>query len=170
MAKNPQDSNEVAQANGSELPSDANPYVNEDASSGKRFGWIKGKPAKIAAISVGGALALGAVFAGGAVAGQIASHNGGPSFSAPFENEKLGQGHFDGKPGEGHFGGQDDFGPRGDEGLEAPDGAQFGKHAPRPPHDFDGESEGAGEDDAPQLGGLNTPGESAPTAPKVQSN
>lgn len=111
MAKNAQDSNESLNANGSDAASEANPYINEDAATGSRFGWIKTKPAKIAAISVGGALALGAVFAGGAFAGQVASHNDGPSVGAPF------------------------------------DGNQFGKHAPRPPHDFDGDGPNGAEPD-----------------------
>ena len=126
MAKNAQDSNESLNANGSDAVSKANPYINDDAETGSRFGWIKTKPAKIAAISVGGVLALGAVFAGGAVAGQVAIHNDGPSIGAPF------------------------------------DGNQFGKHAPRPPHDFDG--------DGPNGSELDDEGDDAPAPTGLQSN
>jgi hypothetical protein len=160
MAKNPEDSSESLNANSSDAVSKANPYINDDAETGSRFGWIKTKPAKIAAISVGGVLALGAVFAGGAVAGQVASHNDGPSVGAPFDG---------GKSGDGGFGGQGKFGPGGDHGFketdgdqfDGPGGDQFGKHAPRPPHDFDGDgprgSDFDGEsDDAPAPSGLQS--------------
>jgi hypothetical protein len=168
MAKNAQDSNESLNANSSDAASEANPYINDDAATGSRFGWIKTKPAKIAAISVGGALALGAVFAGGAVAGQVASHNEGPSIGAPFDG---------GKSGDSHFGGQGKFGPEGNHGIAGsddeqfdgpdgdgfagPDGDQFGKHAPRPPHDFDGDGPNSPEfddegDDAPAPSGLQS--------------
>ena len=154
MAKDAQDSNESLNANSSEAASEANPYINDDAATGSRFGWIKTKPAKIAAISVGGALALGAVFAGGAVAGQVASHNDGPSVGAPFDGGKSGDSHFGGQgkfgPGDdGRFNRPDDEqfdGPDGD-GFAGPNGDQFGKHAPRPPHDFDGDGPNGAEPD-----------------------
>ena len=125
MAKNAQDSNESLNANSSEAASEANPYINDDAATGSRFGWIKTKPAKIAAISVGGALALGAVFAGGAVAGQVASHNDGPSVGAPFDG---------GKSGDSHFGGQGKFGPGDDGRFNRPDAQSLTMKAMTPRH------------------------------------
>lgn len=186
MAKNEQDSLESANALTNDTASEATPYINDDAQTSGRFAWFKSKSAKITAISVGGALAIGAVFAGGAVAGQVASHNGGPSIGAPFEKgEHGGPGAFgnSGQPGDqlggqpgdaGQLGnddgqlGQGDDSQLGDDqqGDDVDHQGQFGGHGPRPPHDFEGE----GDDDGPRLGGLNGSTGTTPTAPQVQSN
>jgi len=82
-----------------ESAAESSPYINEDQSArASRFAWAKTKAAKVTAIAVGGTLALGAAFAGGAVAGQLASHNGGPAIGAPhFEDRDS-----DGPKGFGH--------------------------------------------------------------------
>jgi hypothetical protein len=122
MAKDAQDSTRSLDATNSDAVSEANPYLNDDANAGSRFAWIKGKPAKITAIAVGGALALGAVFAGGVVAGQISSHDDKTTFGEQFDGDRPDGDDF-GKPGK--------FGPDGD--------GDFENHPPRPPHDFDGQ-------------------------------
>lgn len=144
MAKNTADSNEP-ELNGTEETSEANPYINDDAKASSRFGWIKSKPAKITAIAVGGALALGAAFAGGAVVGKVTTFNDGPSIGAPFGSDGE-HPEFDG--GRKFDGDQADGG--------------FGKRGPRPPHDFDG--------DAPQGSDLEGQVPETPADPEVQSN
>lgn len=150
MAKNAQDSNESLNAISSDAASEANPYINDDTATGSRFGWIKSRAVKITAISIGSALALGAAFAGGAVAGQVASHNNGPSIGAPF-----------GEPDGDHegFGKRDHF--DGDEsGKFAPDGDFAPGTHPRPPHGPDRQQNFP--DDQPT--------ESGQTDSQVQSN
>ena len=119
------------------------PYI-EDAAAGTKASWLSGRAAKITAIAVGSSLALGAAFAGGAVAGQLAGGARGGDFG-------IGQNgpRFDGGPG------SDANHPAG------PDGQ-------RPPHGEKGER-GEGEDhDGPKSFGPPmgaTVPSSAPTAP-----
>jgi hypothetical protein len=56
-----------------------NPYI-EDVVSEKKASWLSSRAAKITAIAVGSSLALGAAFAGGAVAGQLAGGARGGEF------------------------------------------------------------------------------------------
>lgn len=83
------------------------PYIVEDAKSGSKFrNWITSRPAKITAISLGAALALGVAFTGGALAGrQIFSDHEGPGFANDFDRDGDHRPPFDGahppKPGHG---------------------------------------------------------------------
>jgi hypothetical protein len=119
MAKDAKDSIESIDATTSDVAPEASPYLTDEAKTGGRFSWIKSKPAKIAAVSVGGALALGAVFAGGVAAGQISSHDNQSSFGEKFDGDRP--------DGDG-FGKHGQFSPDGDR-----DG-DFENHPPRPPH------------------------------------
>lgn len=94
-------------------------YINEDAKSPSRFrSWISSRPAKITAISVGAALALGFAFTGGALAGrQLLGGHDGPGFANSFDRDGDHGPEFDGKrpPKPGH-------GPEGHDGQERPGG------------------------------------------------
>ncbi len=124
MAKDAKDSIESIDATTSDVAPEASPYLTDEAKTGGRFSWIKSKPAKIAAVSVGGALALGAVFAGGVAAGQISSHDNQSSFGEKFDGDR---------PNGDGFGKRGQFGPDGDS-----DG-NVENHPPRPPHRPHGE-------------------------------
>lgn len=83
-------------ASGAASSEQASPYVTEETTSQNRLGWLKTKKAKITGVAVAGAVALVAAFAGGAVAGQIASHNDGPAIGAPFSQDHKGDFDRDG--------------------------------------------------------------------------
>ncbi len=53
-----------------------NPYEEEPKASSSRTAWLKSRGAKIAAMAVGGSLALGAAFVGGVVAANTVSPKG----------------------------------------------------------------------------------------------
>ena len=104
------------------------PYI-EDGASSKKNNWLSSRAAKITAIAVGSSLALGAAFAGGAAAGQIAGgapggefgmkqsgpqfegdrHSGqdrkaGPDGQRPPQGENGSKGHRDNHDGPKSFG------------------------------------------------------------------
>lgn len=54
----------------------ANPYEEDLKASSSRTAWLKSRGAKIAAIAVGGSLALGTAFVGGVVAANTVSPKG----------------------------------------------------------------------------------------------
>lgn len=80
------------------------PYIQEESSSQNKTSWLSSRATKITAIAVGSSLALGAAFAGGAAAGQIAGGARGgdfgmgqnePSFEGPRAPHKEGGHHGD---------------------------------------------------------------------------
>ena len=87
--------------------------AKQAAKSPSRFrSWLSSRSAKITAISLGAAVALGLAFTGGAVAAKsIFEHREGPSFANGFERDGDHGPEFDGKrpPKPGH-------GPEGQEG------------------------------------------------------
>jgi hypothetical protein len=104
------------------------PYLNDAVTGDAKRNWLSSRAAKITAIAVGSSLALGAAFAGGAAAGQIAggapggefgmkqsgpqfegdSHSGqdhkpGPDGQRPPQGEKGSKGHRDNHDGPKSF-------------------------------------------------------------------
>ncbi len=120
-----------------------NPYVEEVVSE-KKASWLSSRATKITAIAVGSSLALGAAFAGGAVAGQLAGGARGGEFGMSHSGPEL---NVDG-PG--------------------PDGSRHGgKDGQRPPHN-EGDERGDREDhDGPKSFGppIQMPAPSSTTAP-----
>lgn len=91
----------------------SDPYIVEDVKqTSKLRGWISSRPAKITAIAVGSALALGTAFTGGALAGRelIGGHDG-PRFAKDFDRDADHRSPLDGprppKPGHGPDGDRD---------------------------------------------------------------
>lgn len=64
-------------------------YIVEDGKQTSKFrGWISSRPAKITAIAVGAALALGIAFTGGALAGrELLGGHDGPGFANDFDRD-----------------------------------------------------------------------------------
>lgn len=85
-------------------------YINEDEKSTSKFRtWISSRPAKITAISIGGVLALGFAFTGGALAGsQLLGDHDGPGFANSFDRDGDHESKFDG-----------DHSPRSEHGPDA---------------------------------------------------
>lgn len=120
-----------------------NPYIDEDSlrirNSNKAkvmaslSKWAKSRPARIAAIAAGSAVALGASFSGGVVFGQIShSDNRGPSFAEKFDRD-----------GDHKFPGH-------------------GQHPPRPDHSSDGDRDGFGPGDDQQDPETTSPNPTTP--------
>lgn len=89
------------------------PYVVEEAKVSRIRNWISSRGAKITAISVGSALAIGAAFTGGVVAAKtVLPHQDGPGFAEGFDREGDHRPPADGqrppKPGHGDFDGDHD--------------------------------------------------------------
>jgi hypothetical protein len=105
------------------------PYLNDAVTGDAKRNWLSSRAAKITAIAVGSSLALGAAFAGGAAAGQIAGgapggefgmkqsgpqfegdrHSGqdrkaGPDGQRPPQGENGSKGHRDNHDGPKSFG------------------------------------------------------------------
>jgi hypothetical protein len=82
------------------------PYVKEDKKPNSKFqNWISSRPAKITAISIGAALALGVAFTGGALAGrELLGGHDGPGFAKNFDHDGDHKPPFDGNrpPKAGH--------------------------------------------------------------------
>lgn len=95
------------------------PYIVEEVAKSSKFtAWYKSRPAKIAAISVGAAVALGAAFTGGVVAAKsVLPNSDGPGFANEFDRDGDHRPPLDGtrppKPGHGP-----DGGPQGDFKLD----------------------------------------------------
>ena len=139
----------MAKKENSESTPDSNfenesPYI-EDVAADKKASWLSSRATKITAIAVGSSLALGAAFAGGAVAGQLAGGARGGEFGMSHSGPEF-NGGGPGSDGNRHGG---------------PDGQ-------RPPHGEKGER-GEGEDhDGPKSFGPPmdaTVPSSAPTTP-----
>lgn len=63
-----------------------NPYETEETPARpNRTAWLKSRGMKIAAVAVGGSLALGAAFVGGVVAGKVSGFDGRPEFNEAFD-------------------------------------------------------------------------------------
>ena len=80
-------------------------YVVEEAKQSRVRGWISSRGAKITALAVGSALALGASFTGGVVAAKTVLPNGdGPGFAERFDRDGDRPKDFDGQrpPRPGH--------------------------------------------------------------------
>lgn len=123
------------------LHPDTSPYeVEEVASKRSRAAWLKSRGAKIAAIAVGGSLALGAAFAGGVVVTKTFGPHLNPEFSSS-------------------VGGDDRPFPQADGGQNFDHDGDGDGRGQRPPRDFDGDSNKF--DGAP--GGVPTGG--VPTGP-----
>ncbi|BDS50175.1 hypothetical protein [Rhodoluna lacicola] len=90
---------------------DENTYINEDEKGPSKFrSWLSSRPAKVTAISVGAAVALGFAFTGGALVGsQLLDDHEGPGFANQFEHDKEHRAPFDGprppKPDHEHLDG-----------------------------------------------------------------
>jgi hypothetical protein len=97
------------------------PYIQDGSVSENKASWLNSRAAKITAIAVGSSLALGAAFAGGAVAGQLTGGARGGDFG-------IGQ-----------------SGPNFDGDRHADESRPGGPDGQRPPHAEKGER-GAGED------------------------
>lgn len=112
---------EDSQANDSNLESES-PYIQEESSTQSKTSWLSSRAAKITAIAVGSSLALGAAFAGGAAAGQLAGGapggdfgvgQNGPSFDGPGAPHEEGAEHGD-REGRQHQGGPRNGAENGD--------------------------------------------------------
>lgn len=120
-----------------------NPYIKE-AVNEKKTSWLSSRATKITAIAVGSSLALGAAFAGGAVAGQLAGGARGGEFGMSHSEPEFNVG-----------------GPGSDESRHGGPGGQ------RPPHN-EGDERGDREDhDGPNSFGppIQMPVPSSTTAP-----
>jgi hypothetical protein len=63
-------------------------YIVEEAKQSSLKAWLSSRPAKIAAITVGSAVAIGAAFTGGVVAAKtILPQHEGPGFAVPFDRD-----------------------------------------------------------------------------------
>ena len=88
-------------------------YIVEDGKKTSKFrGWISSRPAKITAIAVGAALALGIAFTGGALAGrELLGGHDGPGFANDFDRDGDHRSPLDGprppKPDHGPDGDRD---------------------------------------------------------------
>jgi hypothetical protein len=61
-------------------------YIIEEAKQSSLKAWLSSRPAKIAAITVGSAVAIGAAFTGGVVAAKtVLPQHEGPGFAVPFD-------------------------------------------------------------------------------------
>lgn len=78
--------------------SNSEPYIVEDVAKNSKFrNWFKSRGAKITAISVGAAVALGAAFTGGVVAAKsVLPDNDGPGFANGFDRDGDHRPPFDG--------------------------------------------------------------------------
>ena len=84
-------------------------YVVEETNQSRIRGWMGTRAAKVTAISVGSALAIGAAFTGGVVAAKtVLPQHDGPGFAEGFDRDADGPQKFDGQrpPKPGH-----DFAP-----------------------------------------------------------
>lgn len=80
-------------------------YVVETAKPSRIRNWMGSRSAKITAISVGSALAIGAAFTGGVVAAKtVLPQHDGPGFAEGFDRDGDGPHDFDGQrpPKPGH--------------------------------------------------------------------
>lgn len=78
------------------------PYLADAVTADAKRNWLSTRAAKITAIAVGSSLALGAAFAGGAVAGQIAGGAPGGDLGMKQSGPQF---EGDRHPGQGHKGG-----------------------------------------------------------------
>jgi hypothetical protein len=63
-------------------------YIVEEAKQSSFKAWLSSRPAKIAAITVGSAVAIGAAFTGGVVAAKtVLPQHEGPGFAVPFDRD-----------------------------------------------------------------------------------
>lgn len=124
---------EDSQANDSNIESES-PYIQEESSTQSKASWLSSRAVKITAIAVGSSLALGAAFAGGAAAGQLAGGapggdfgmgQNGPSFDGPRAPHEEGAERGD-REGRQHQGG-----PRN--GAESGDRKDHGPKSFAPP-------------------------------------
>ena len=86
-------------------------YIVEDAKQSSFKAWISSRPAKITAITVGSAVAIGAAFTGGVVAAKtVLPQHEGPGSAVPFDRDGDrdhqppigGKGHENQDRGHGH--------------------------------------------------------------------
>lgn len=95
-------------------------YVVEEQKVSKLKTWAKSRSAKITAISVGSAVALGAAFTGGVVLGKVTvNDHRGPGFAQDFDRDGdhkfPGDGQRPPRPDHAPDGDRDGFGPGDDQ-------------------------------------------------------
>ena len=125
---------ENSQANDSNIESES-PYIQEESPTQNKTSWLSSRAAKITAIAVGSSLALGAAFAGGAAAGQLAGGAPGGDFGMgqngpSFDGSRAP--HDEGAESGGREGREHQGGPRGD-GAESGDRNDQGPKSFAPP-------------------------------------
>lgn len=102
-------------------------YVVEEVKTSKFKDWAKSRPAKITAIALGSAVALGAAFTSGVVIGKVAHFDDrGPGFAEKFDRDR--DHRFPGHDGRE----RPDHAPDGDRDGFAPDGGPMVPQAPTP--------------------------------------
>lgn len=104
-------------------------YVVEEVKTSKFKGLAKSRPAKITAIALGSAVALGAAFTSGVVLGKVAGFDDrGPGFAEKFDRD-------------------------GDHKFPGPDG----QRPPRPDHAPDGDHDGFAPEGVPNAPQTTSP-------------
>jgi hypothetical protein len=131
MAKNKAEENLGDEnLNHNEASVDAETVYETDTPKKSKTAWMRSRPAKITAIAVGGSLALGAAFAGGALAAGPLHGPAGFAGNSQFGDHDGGN-FADGQRPQGpHEGGRGGHGPDGD--SDGDFGGQLAPDAPAP--------------------------------------
>jgi len=106
------------------------PYLADSATEGTKRNWLASRAAKITAIAVGSSLALGAAFAGGAVAGQLTGGASGGEFGMSQNGPEFNGGPQSDQERNGGPEGQ--RGPHGEKGESGPKGHRDNHDGPKP--------------------------------------